>query len=166
MHRHLQTASRALGRGSEWLAALLLLAVTLINLTQVVGRYSFGYSLPWGEEVMRYTMVWVMMIGGIACFYRVEHMAIDAVHDMAPAGLRPLLRGALYGIAGIFCILLAYYGWPAALANANQRAAASGISMLWVYLAIPLGATLMLVQIVLCWLTGYEPSEPMEEGAA
>ena len=53
MHRHLRTLSRALGRGSEWLAALLLLAVTLINLTQVIGRYSFGYSLPWGEEVMR-----------------------------------------------------------------------------------------------------------------
>lgn len=165
MLRTLALASRALGRGSECLAAALLLAVTLINLTQVVGRYSLGYSLPWGEEVMRYTMVWVMMIGGIACFWRAEHMAIDALHDMAPQRLRPFVRGALYAVAGVFCVLLAWHGWPAALRNANQFAAASGISMLWVYLAIPVGATLMLVQIVLCWFAGYEPVETMEEGA-
>lgn len=165
MRRIIARLNRGLGRTSECLAGALLLVVTLINLTQVIGRYSLGQSLPWAEEIMRYTMVWVMMIGGVACFWRVEHMAIDAVHDMALERLRPLVRGTLYGIAGLFCLLLAYYGWPAALANANQVAAASGISMLWVYLAIPLGASLMLVQIVLCWFAGYEPVEAMEEGA-
>lgn len=163
MYHALRTASAALGRGSEIVAAGLLLVVTIINLVQVAGRYSIGFSLPWGEEIMRYTMVWVMMIGGVACFWRVEHMSIDALHDMAPARLRPLVRGALYGIAGIFCFLLAWYGWPAAFANSRQYAAASGISMFWVYLAIPVGATLMIVQIVLCWLTGYRPVDARDE---
>jgi TRAP-type C4-dicarboxylate transport system permease small subunit len=166
MRRAVLVAARGLAQSCEVLAGLLLLAVTAINLTQVTGRYLFASSLPWGEEIMRYTMIWVMMLGGVACFWRVEHMAIDALHDAVPVRLRPLVRGALYGVAGIFCLLLLVYGWPAALRNTSQFAAASGISMVWVYLAIPVGAALMLVQIVLCWIAGYEPVEPNEEGVA
>jgi TRAP-type C4-dicarboxylate transport system permease small subunit len=143
-------------------AGLILLTVSLINVGQVLGRYVFGFSLPWAEEVMRYVMMWLMMLGGVACIYRVEHMAIESVVESAPEHRRNLVRGVLFGVGGVFCIFLVFYGWPAALRNSSQYAAASGIPMIVPYLAIPVGGVLMLIQIVLCWFAGYSPVRPEE----
>ena len=159
-------AAEILTRVCEVIAASLLAAVALINLAQVLGRYLLAESLPWGEEIMRYTMIWVMMLGGVACFRRVEHMSVDALHDRLPQRLRPVARGVLYGVSGVFCALLVLYGWPAAIANYDQFAAASGVRMIWIDLAIPIGAMLMIVQIVLCWVAGYAPADDAEEGVA
>ena len=160
----LSNLSRRLAQVCEIAAALIFLFVCVLNFTQVIGRYATGTSLTWAEEIMRYTMMWVMMLGGSAAIYRAEHMAVDGVVDMVPERLRHLVRSILYGVAGIFCVLLLVYGWPAALANQTQRAAASGIPMLLPYLAIPVGAAIMLAQIVLCWITGFREA-PVEEEA-
>ena len=59
----LRRLSRGLSRCCETLAALILAIVCLLNLSQVLGRYAFGSSLGWAEETMRYSMMWVMMLG-------------------------------------------------------------------------------------------------------
>lgn len=150
------TSTRRLARLCETLAAAILAAVCVLNFTQVSGRYLFGSSISWAEEIMRYSMLWVMMLGGTAAIYRGDHMAVDTLVDLVGAGWRHLLRSLLFGIAGIFCVLLVWFGWPAALNNARQSAAASGLPMILPYMALPVGGMLMLVQIALCWLTGFE----------
>ena len=104
----LKTLSKGLALVCQWSAAAIFIFVCGLNFSQVFGRYVLGSSIPWGEEIMRYSMIWVMMLGG-----------------------------------------------PATIANTRQTAAASGISMFWVYLAIPAGALLMLIQIVLCAISGF-----------
>ncbi len=163
MRPTVRSAARGLAVGCEVIAALILIAVTCINLAQVVGRYFIGTSIPWAEEIMRYVMMWLMMLGSVACIYRAEHMAIDSVIQSVPERWRQHMRSLLYSIGGLFCLLLVIYGWHAALANNMQFAAASGIRMSIPYMAIPIGGTLIIVEIVLCWLAGYEPAEPTEE---
>lgn len=155
--------ARWLASVCELSAAAIFLAVCLLNFSQVFGRYAMGSSLSWAEEVMRYLMIWVMMLGGTAAIYRGDHMAIDTVPELLSGRGRQIARSILFGIAGAFCVLLLWYGWPAALANAGQRAAASGISMIFAYMAVPVGAALMIVQIVLCWIVGFHPTEYEEE---
>src|SRR5690554_509417 len=62
--------ARALTRSTEIAAALILIAVTTLNLTQVVGRYAFNTGFSWTEETMRCLMVWLMMLGSVACIFR------------------------------------------------------------------------------------------------
>ncbi len=162
----LRQIARGLAGTCETLAAIILIAVTAINLTQVVERYFFNTSIAWAEEIMRYTMMWLMMFGSVACIYRCEHMAVDTIRAWAPERWRQLVRHGLFAIAGIFCFLLVWYGWPAALKNGRQMAAASGIPMSLPYFAIPIGGFLMIVQIVLCWFAGYEAAEVADDGAA
>lgn len=159
----LRKLARSLASACELSAAATFAVVCLLNFAQVFGRYMMGSSLSWAEELMRYSMVWVMMLGGTAAIYRGDHMAVDSLAGLPAGRNRHLIRSVLFGIAGAFCVLLVWYGWPAALANAQQSAAASGISMILPYLAIPIGATLMLVQIVLCWIVGFRPTEYEEE---
>ena len=165
MHPLSAALARRLAVSCEVAAAVILAVVSAINLAQVLGRYFFASSFPWAEEVMRYVMMWLMMLGGTACIYRCEHMAIDAVRNWLPERQRAWYRNLLFGIAGVFCLLLVWYGWPAALANASQFAAASRLPMIVPYLAIPVGGVLMLVQIVLCWRGGYQPVGLEEQDA-
>ncbi|WOI58159.1 TRAP transporter small permease [Palleronia sp. LCG004] len=149
--------ARALARSTEIVAGLLMIAVTLLNLTQVGGRYFFGTGFSWTEEVMRYSMIWLMMLGSVACIFRVEHMGIEALETMVPPARARFVKSALYSVAAIFCVVILAYGLPLALRNAAQIAPASGIPMIVPYAALPVGAALMLVQIALSWITGFEP---------
>ena len=157
MHRFALSASRLLTRATETLATLLLIVVTALNLTQVGGRYLFNTGFSWTEEYMRYLMIWLMMLGSVACIFRAEHMGIEFFEHLAGPRRASLVKSALYSIAGVFCLYVLVYSWPLALRNAAQVAPASGIPMIYPYLALPIGAALMLLQIALTWFAGFEP---------
>ena len=74
---------------------------------------------------------------------------------MRPAHVR-FVKSTLYSIAAIFCVVILIYGIPLALRNAAQTAPASGIPMIIPYAALPVGSALMLTQIALSWLSGFE----------
>lgn len=159
--------ARLLARSTEIAATLLLIAVTILNLTQVTGRYVFNTGFSWTEEAMRYMMIWLMMLGAVACIFRAEHMAVQTIENLVRPSHAPLVKSALYSVAGVFCLFVLVYGWPLALRNAAQVAPASGISMIYPYLALPVGAFLMLVEIALSWFSGFEPDATEDsEGAA
>lgn len=151
--------SRTLARSCELLAAAILLVVCFINFAQVGGRYIFGTSLSWGEETMRYIMMWLMMLGSVAAVYRLDHMAVVGAQDLVSLRYRHQVRSALYAVGGILFVLLACYGWAAATRNLTQNAAASGMPMIIPYMAIPVGSVLILIQIALCWISGFGVEE-------
>jgi TRAP-type C4-dicarboxylate transport system permease small subunit len=157
MHSFALSAARLLTRSTETLATLLLIAVTALNLTQVGGRYLFNTGFSWTEEYMRYLMIWLMMLGSVACIFRAEHMGIEFLEHLAGPKHAPMVKSALYSVAAIFCLYVLVYSWPLALRNASQVAPASGIPMIYPYMALPMGAALMLVQIALTWFVGFEP---------
>lgn len=164
MRRGALILARLIARSTEIIATVLLIVVTLLNLTQVGGRYFFNTGFSWTEEAMRYCMIWLMMMGSVACIFRVEHMGIEALETLVAPRYARFVKSGLYSIAALFCVVILYYGWPLALRNAKQVAPASQIPMIIPYLALPVGAALMLVEIALTWVAGFEPDEADEEG--
>ncbi|RUT31407.1 TRAP transporter small permease [Arsenicitalea aurantiaca] len=158
-------AALLLARTTETLATLLLITVTALNLTQVVGRYAFSVGFSWTEEVMRYLMIWLMMLGSVAAIYRVEHMGVETLENMVAPRRALLVRSALYSVGGIFCVVVMFYGWPLALRNAGQVAPASGIPMIYPYMALPVGAFLILVQIALSWFGAFDEHRAIPEAS-
>ena len=163
MRRGALILARLIARSTEIIATVLLIVVTLLNLTQVGGRYFFNTGFSWTEEAMRYSMIWLMMMGSVACIFRVEHMGIEALEALVSPRYARFVKSGLYSIAAIFCVVILYYGWPLALRNAKQLAPASQIPMIVPYLALPVGAALMLVEIALTWVVGFEPDTDDEE---
>jgi TRAP-type C4-dicarboxylate transport system permease small subunit len=155
--------ARWLTRSTEIAAALLLMTVTVLNLTQVTGRYVFSTGFGWTEEAMRYLMIWLMMLGSVACVFRAEHMAVETIESRVDPARAHLVKSALYSIAAVFCLFVLLYGWPLAMRNAAQVAPASGIPMIYPYLALPVGAALMLIQIMLTWIAGFEPDRDPDQ---
>ena len=62
---------------TEIVAAVLLVAVIVMNLAQVFYRYVLVDPLSWSEETMRYSTTWMVMLAGSSALFRGEHMVIS-----------------------------------------------------------------------------------------
>src|SRR5690606_41542178 len=59
------------------LVAGLMLVISALVFTQVLTRYVFMYSLPWLEELTRFLMVWMVMLGTAVAVKEKQHIVID-----------------------------------------------------------------------------------------
>ena len=138
----------ALSNGVDRVAALFLIAVVLMNLAQIVFRYVFVDPLSWSEETMRYATVWMVMLAGSSALFRGEHMGISIFDNVRSQRVRNAIRWLVLSCIALFCSLLIWEGYIAAIQNIEQLSPAVEIPMVFPYLAIPVGATLMLIKVV------------------
>jgi TRAP-type C4-dicarboxylate transport system permease small subunit len=74
----LRGVSNVLDRVSIYGIVVIMAAMTAIVFTQVFMRYVLNRSIPWGEEISRYMMIWVCFLGSAVAGGTVrEHMCID-----------------------------------------------------------------------------------------
>jgi C4-dicarboxylate transporter DctQ subunit len=124
---------------------LLLVLMSVIVVVQVFSRYLFNYSFVWAEELVRYLMIWMVMIGAARVQAMGEHIRIDFFPMLAgPRGRR--LMDTFFRLCTLtFLIIIFVKGIK--IADFNRLFESSGlrISMLWPTLAIPIGAFLIIV---------------------
>lgn len=137
-----------LTRITEAISAVLLVAVIAMNLAQVFFRYVLVEPLSWSEESMRYTTTWMVMLAGSAALFRGEHMAINLFDNLGSRRLRRAIELTVLTAIAAFCVLLIWKGFPAAFGNMRQVSPAMRVPMTLPYLAIPVGATLMLIKSI------------------
>lgn len=135
------------------------IAVMVVAISyQVFGRYVLGHSPSWSEELARYLMVWLTMLGAAAAMRSGGHIAVTTLIDMLPpAGRRAAL--AVRDVAVVCtCGVLAWWGIGFAGLNATQESAAMDIPMSIPYAALPAGATLIVLFVLLARLAGTPPA--------
>lgn len=141
---------------SESAAALLLAFIVVINALGVFYRYGLRDPIGWTEEAMRYAVVWATFLGASAALYRGEHMVMDLLDDLAGPRLRRALHVVVMLCIASFCLVVLTYGLRLAVRNAQQVSPTMNIPMLWPYLAVSVGAGLMLFfsLVLACFGTG------------
>lgn len=133
--------------GARVTVGVLLLAATALVFVNVVLRYVFNYALSWGDEVITYSLLWLVFLGSGVAARQGAHISMEAVLTLLPARLQ---RGNAISV-NVVCALLSavvgFLGWRLAVAvrALGQAGAASGVPMFWVYLAIPAGCLLMVL---------------------
>ncbi len=137
-----------LARGTEAVAAILLVAVIAMNLAQVFFRYVLVDPISWSEETMRYTTTWMVMLAAAPALLRREHMEVSLFDTVRSDALRRIVGVLVHLCVGGFCMLLIVKGFPAAIDNMRQVSPAVRIPMTVPYLAIPVGAVLILINTI------------------
>lgn len=137
----------ALSNGVDRVAAALLLVVIAMNVAQIVYRYILVDPISWSEETMRYATVWMVMLAGSSALFRGEHMEISIFDSVRSPRVRAVVRWIVLAASALLCALLVWWGFAAAIQNVDQRSPAVEIPMVLPYLAIPVGAALMLVKL-------------------
>jgi TRAP-type C4-dicarboxylate transport system permease small subunit len=133
------------------LEALTLVGMSVVFVTvvvEVVLRYGFGSSLIFTEELTRYTMVWVAFLGGVVALRDGGHVATGGIGDRfgpVVARLAPLVAD---GLAIVFLLTLAWASIQTLPNQRDQLTTTLHVSIFWFYLAIPIGAVLMVLIIV------------------
>ena len=56
-----------------------LLVIVAVNVANALGRHVFGLSLQGTDEVMVFTMIWIVMIGAVVSLALRAHISIDLV---------------------------------------------------------------------------------------
>lgn len=138
----------ALSAVASVIARVMLIVVAASLLLQVVLRFVFSYSLPWPEEAARYLMIWIVMLSASHLVRDNELIRVDFLDNLWPRRLLVWRNLAFRALMVAMFVLIAYHGWDQAAFSMRRTTAALQISWFWPYLAIPVGAVLVIVQLV------------------
>lgn len=107
--------------------------------TNVVTRYSFGFSISWAEELSRFLMIWTTYLGAGLALREGRHVSIEVFEDRLSPRARTVLRSLLAAVILTFCLVLVYYGIHFSVFGWNKETEVLQIPRGLPYLAIPIG---------------------------
>jgi len=127
---------------------VLVLALLILIALQVFTRYVLQASLPWTEEVARMVLVWAVMLGAAVAMERKEHYAITVLSAGFRGATRKVVLIATNVLGLVFLVALAGYGAEYMAVNMKTVQVSTQISRGWIYLAMPVGATIMGLSLI------------------
>jgi TRAP-type C4-dicarboxylate transport system permease small subunit len=141
----LQRISDITNRITEIILVTVLSAMAVVVFLQVIFRYLLNFPLFWTEEFARYCLVWSSLLGSAVAVKRGQHIAVTILIERMPPALRRVLTiVALLAVAAILAVIL-WGGIQLVAITRAQISPALRISMSVPYLAVPVGAALMLL---------------------
>ena len=132
-------------RFCSWSMVILGLAMTVTILIQIFFRFVVYRPVPWSEELARYLMIWMGMLGSVIALRKGRHIGVTFLVDKLPARAHKFIVNLVRLIIIGFMAIIGWEGVGLAIFNATQLSAAMEIPMTIPYLAIPVGATMMIV---------------------
>jgi TRAP-type transport system small permease protein len=140
-----------LDRMVNWALATALGAMTTIVFVSIVFRYLLNRPLAWTEELASLLFAWVTFVGAFVGFRSHSHIAIDTLVVFLPAGVRRAI-GRMVDVT-VLCVLglFVWQGVRLCLTTWSLEFPAMEISRGYLYLSLPVGATLMILAIAGRW---------------
>jgi len=150
----------------EWLMAGTFAFMVLTTFAQVVSRYCLHRSISFTEELVRYLLIWVTMLGIAAAAKRRSHIGLRVLTLWRPCLARwTLLLGSLCACA-FFAVLMIYGADMVWRLHRVQTTEALGWPMWWAGMSVPLGAALAIFRTVqACW-SGWSGEDGLDGPAA
>jgi TRAP-type C4-dicarboxylate transport system permease small subunit len=133
-------------------------AMSIIVMLQIVFRFVVYVPIPWSEELARYLMIWMGMVGAFVALREGRHIGVSLFVDRLPPRMGARVVFLVRAATILFLLVVARYGIALAVFNASQRSPALDIPMIFPYLAVPVGAVLMIVELTADLLEELYPS--------
>ncbi|QMV42776.1 TRAP transporter small permease [Cohnella cholangitidis] len=127
---------------------LMLGAMSIIIIMQVLCRFVIDYPLTWSEEAARYLMVYTVFLGASLALRNHKMIAIEIITESVKPKVRKVLRILVSLISIVFFVVLLFKGLDMLEIVSRQTSAGLGIKMDIPYMAIPIGATLMIINSI------------------
>ncbi|MDA8563362.1 TRAP transporter small permease [Mariniblastus sp.] len=135
-------------RTLEILAIIAAAALVLDVVWGVVTRAMPGGQAKWTEELARFLLIWVSMLGGALAFRRREHLGIDFLVTSMHSDVGRSLHVLKHGIVCVAAAAVFLYGGVRIVSDAliaQQTTPALGWKMGYVYAAVPLAGAFILL---------------------
>ncbi|AHD10448.1 TRAP transporter small permease [Phaeobacter gallaeciensis] len=146
---------RTIDKNAErWLLLAFYVMLVITMAVEVIRRELFAYSSIWGEEIVRYSFIYLAWIGAAAAVKERAHIRIDVLmHYLGP---RPKALLYIFGDLVMFVVALValYWSFETVLVSAKFGSVSHGlrISMVWFLMAVPAGFALMVWRLLQSFL--------------
>lgn len=159
----MRSALKHLDRAEEYLACGLMTVLFLMLTCQIVFRFGFSIGFSWLEELSRIVFVWIIMLGAVVGMRRHLHIRVELGLTLLPARWRAPAELAGEAILILFCLTLAWYGVVLleSVLRVEYRLSATGLSMFWAYLIVPVSFALQAVRVVMRMVSGRREPDPV-----
>ncbi len=129
-------------------AKALLAAIVLLVFVAAVGR-TFGHPLVWSVDVAQLLFIWVCFLGANRALRLKTHIGVDLFVRGLPRRARHHVELVLAVVALGFLGVLAVSGYRLTMMNWQRVYGDSGISYAWVTAAVPIGAAMLAVTLII-----------------
>jgi TRAP-type C4-dicarboxylate transport system permease small subunit len=143
--------SRILGwldTGLYWIVVTLTAVLAAMGFTTVVFRYVLQSSLFWGDEFLRYLMVWLVFLGAALAARRRALITVDIFTQPMPHRVRERIAGAVALLSAAFMIYLATVSLQLVERSVGTVSASMGLPMERMYLVFPIGLGLIALNLL------------------
>lgn len=117
-----------------FLIAILLVPVTL----QIVARFSDAIPhLIWTEEMARFCLVWIIMLGASVAVRDGAHFDVDVLPPATTASGRALGHMVVHVSILLVALIFLAFGWRFTMFGYEQESELTGINMALIHVAWP-----------------------------
>lgn len=99
----------------ERILAIAFAAAVILSFVNVIGRYVFGSTIIWADEIQIYIMIWMAFLGAVVATWRQMHLRMDLLFRMLPPPLRLCVQvlefAAMIVLAGVVVALSGQYAY-------------------------------------------------------
>jgi len=144
-----------LNRNAERWALLAFYGMLVASMfVEVIRREVFAYSSIWGEEIVRYSFIYLAWIGAAAAVRDRGHIRIDVIMHYVPRRVKALLY--IFGDLVMFAVAVIALYWSFETVHVSWEFGSVShglrVSMVWFLLAVPVGFALMILRLVQSFL--------------
>ena len=144
------------------ISVALLASYFVLVLLQVFFRYVLNESLYWAEEVVRGALLWGIMLSSALVAASRAHIRIDTLELMLPPAGRRAVTWAANVLTLAFTLTLMWAGIQLIDRTWMQQSPLLDVPKWTVYLAIPVGAALESLLMILTW-NDQRAAEPADQ---
>jgi TRAP-type C4-dicarboxylate transport system permease small subunit len=123
-------------------------AMIVVALLGVLFRYIMLSPFEWTEELARFLMLWLGFLAMSIALRRNQHIAINFFGNRLPPGLLKLMGYCIDVLVALFLYYLLKQGYLMTT-RTLMTTSTLNISMFWIYMSVPLGAFLTVIQLIL-----------------
>lgn len=138
----------------RWLLLVFYVMLVGTMFIEVVRREVFSYSSIWGEEIVRYSFIYLAWVGAAAAIKSRGHIRIDVIMNYVPHTAKTLLY--IFGdiVMFIVAIVALYWSWESVHVSWKFGSVTHGlrISQVFFLFAVPFGFALIIVRLIQSFL--------------
>lgn len=132
----------------RWILAALMLVMTVLIGWQVIARFIVGESLTFSEEVSRFVMVWLVIVGAAYAAKNGRLMKVDIVEHMLSGKAKSTVIMVAGLLSIVFYLVLVVFGFFIVSAVSYQMTPATEVSMSIPMAALPVGGILLVINTI------------------
>ncbi|WP_295531334.1 TRAP transporter small permease subunit [uncultured Pseudacidovorax sp.] len=131
------------------LACLMLVVAASLGMFQIVTRFVLEQPAEWSEILIRISLIWMVFLGIPMAFRQGAMVSVDVLYRWSTPRVRRLLDAAVSLAALALISVILWWGFDYAMRGRVQSMAGlESLSMVWAYLALPVGAVFSIFGIV------------------